>query len=100
MKVAFYSAEPSESSFGVRQQLGKGVERLLAVLSQGGYSRRLVRYCDRVLYKHIDSINTQDKQMCDEYAKRLSDMRCKVSCSGSNRRNQADIAREIRGLFR
>lgn len=100
MKVVFYGAEPSESSFSVRQRLRKGAERLLAVLNQGGYSRELVRYCDRVLYKRIDSINTQDKQMCNEYAKKLSDMRCKVSCSGSNRRNQADVVREICDLVR
>lgn len=100
MKVVFCGAEPSESSFSVRQRLGKGVERLLAVLSQGGYSRELVRYCDRVLYKHIDSINTQDKQMCNEYVKKLSDMRCKVSCSESNRRNQVDVAQEICDLVR
>ncbi|CUU88190.1 Uncharacterised protein [Campylobacter hyointestinalis subsp. hyointestinalis] len=100
MKVAFCSTEPSTSSFSVRQWLGKGVERLLAVLNQSGYSRRLVRYCDMILYRHIDSINTQDKQMCDECAKKLSDMRYRVLYSGSNRRNQVDVAREIRGLFR
>ena len=98
MKVVFCGAEPSESSFSVRQRLGKGVERLLAVLSQGGYSRELVRYCDRVLYRHIDSINTQDKQTCDEYAKKLLDMSYKVLYSGLSRRNQVDVAREIRDL--
>lgn len=100
MKVVFCGIEPSESSFSVRQRLGKGAERLLVVLSQGGYSRELVRYCDRVLYKHIDSINTQDKQKCDEYAKKLSDMSYKVLYSGSNRRNQVDVVQEICDLVR
>lgn len=88
------------TNFSVRQRLGKGAERLLAVLIQGGYSRELVRYCDIVLYKHIDSINIQDKQKCDEYAKKLSDMSYKVLCSGSNRRNQVDVAQEICDLVR
>ena len=100
MKVVFCGAEPSESSFSVRQRLGKGAERLLAILSQGGYSRELVRYCDRVLYRHIDSINTQDKQTCDEYAKKLLDMSYKVLYNGSSRRNQVDVAQEICDLVR
>lgn len=96
MKTICHNYAPSSlSDF----RLGKRIEAVLAILHKRGYSKEFIDLCDDKLYKRLEMLSTQDKQRCDEFAKKLSDMRCKVLCSELNQHSQTDIVQEIHRLF-